>query len=43
MEARLPGELGMERGREHVPLADGDDPPVVESREDVDVRPGRAR
>src|SRR5262245_28519297 len=30
----------MERGRDHVPLADRDDPPVVEAGEDVDVGAG---
>ena len=43
VEARLPGELGMERRGDDVPLADRHDPAVVEARQDVDVRPRRAR
>src|SRR6266850_490016 len=39
VEARFAGELRMERGREDVPLADGDDPAVVEAGEDVDIGP----
>ena len=43
VEARLAGELGVERGGDDVALADGDDPPVVEPGEDVDVRARSAR
>src|SRR6478735_5714116 len=41
VEARLARELGVERGRDDVLLADRDDPPVVEARDDVHVRPDR--
>src|SRR6187551_1283537 len=41
VEARLPRELGMERRREHVPLAHRDDAAVIETRQDVDVGAGR--
>src|SRR6516225_8767159 len=40
VEARLPGELGMECGRDDIPLPDGDDPSVVETGQDVDPGPG---
>ena len=38
MEARLAGQLRMERRGDDVALADGDDPAVVQPGEDVDVR-----
>src|SRR6185436_15289646 len=40
VEPGLAGKLGVERGRDDVALADGDDPVVVETGEDVDVRAG---
>ena len=42
VEARLAGELGVERGRHHVPLPDRDDPPIVEPGEDVHVGADRS-
>src|SRR6185503_16610707 len=38
MEARLPGQLRVERRGEDIPLPDRDDPAVVERREDVHIR-----
>src|SRR4051794_37307285 len=40
VEARLAGELGVERGGDEVSLADGDDATVVEPGEDVDAGAG---
>ena len=39
MEARLAGQLGMERGGDDVALPDGDDASVVQPREHVDAGP----
>ena len=40
MEARLAGELGVERGGDDVALPDGHDPAVVEPGQDVDLGAG---
>ena len=38
MEPRLAGELRVESRGDHVPLTDRDDPAVLETGQDVDVR-----
>ena len=43
VEAGLAGQLGVERGGDHVPLPHGHDPAVVEPGQDVDARARRAR
>src|SRR5678815_5652276 len=40
MEPRLAGKFRVERSGDHVPFANGNDPAVVQARQDVDVRSG---
>jgi hypothetical protein len=37
MEPCLSGQFRMERGRDHVPLADRNDPSVIEPGQDIDL------